>query len=320
MVKIKNLGVSLVLTILVFAPVDAAAASVDINITSGDASCKNQVTIDQGTVTVTAGDTLTFKMPDNDKCREGLKVQGSFPGGEDSFTIKPGQSHTTQPIELDVSYYISPEKIPTDIVGNGSVVVTGTRSTPPTTEPIRPDSVPVSPVPDQNTIEIPEPTQRTDRSSGQQNESAATTERKRDKNTGAVIIASVSGLLLLAIAGFLWYYLKIRPKKLAVMPTQNEPIQPIETEVKEVEPRIIAPPIPLKSTKPTINPTSAPPLPVTQPQQHMPLPVIPLGQPVQQPQPIQSMPVAVNPTVASVGPTSAPTSSPSTTNSQTPLQ
>lgn len=257
-VTIKRTYVSVIVLITLVLPAYVEAANIDINVRNNDASCDGSLTFDQQTVTITAGDTLTFKVPKDDPYSAGLKVQGSFPDGD--FVVKPDESHTTQPIDVDISYYVSLADRPECIKGSGSVVVTGTRSTPPVTTPT--DTAPLGTVRPESGAKTPTPTQRTELPTATKT-STPNAGQPRDKNTGAFVIASIALLVLIAIASFLWYYLKIRPKKLAVLPWVAESIQPTTSEPEQPEPRIVAPPIPLTSTKPTINPTSAPPLPVS---------------------------------------------------------
>lgn len=251
------------------------AANTDVTAKSANGECNGGGSFDPQTVTITSGDTITFKVPATEA--HGLKIQGdNFPEGE--FTVEVGKSYTTKPLTQDVDYYAVWSDKPECIKGNGSIVVTGTRSgsTAPTTQ------TPSAPLPDQS----PEANLNNAPTSTQSNTAADSSKQQiatkpKSKNTGAIIVASAASLLLLGIGLFLWYYLVLRPRKLAALPPATQPSAPLQPVAPIVEePRITAPPLPLHQQTPEAAPTSAPVLPT---QADQPLVVPSQTQPALQP-------------------------------------
>jgi hypothetical protein len=79
-------------------------------------------------ITIASGDTITFSVPANDPYSAGLEIH-NFPGG--SFTILPGQSHTTPALVINVPDYYATWPASGCQKGTGSVTVQQNTSPPP---------------------------------------------------------------------------------------------------------------------------------------------------------------------------------------------
>jgi hypothetical protein len=126
----------------------AHAASHDVTGGSKGPNCNDGGYFDPGSITINAGDTITFHVPKDDPYPGGIEIH-NFPGG--NFTIAPGDSHTTPPLVIDIpSYYATWPSSGGCQKGTGSVKVV-TPTAPP------PDSPAPSPITITNTPAAPPP-------------------------------------------------------------------------------------------------------------------------------------------------------------------
>jgi hypothetical protein len=121
----------------------AHATSHNITAGSNGTGCNDGGYFTPGSITIPAGDTITFSVPATDPYAAGLEIH-NFPGG--NFTILPGASHTTPALVISVPNYYATWPSSGCQKGTGSVTVEQITTPPPPATPTPPPPAPAATV------------------------------------------------------------------------------------------------------------------------------------------------------------------------------
>jgi hypothetical protein len=144
--------VVLVSSVVIYKP--AQAGTHNITIKSNGPSCNDGATFTPGnSITLNAGDSITFIVPPDDPYSGGIEIH-SFPGGD--FTVARGSSHTTPALLVDIPSYSATWPSTSCQKGSGSITVKQTETAPPASTPIA-QPPPPPPPPATPTVVPPSP-------------------------------------------------------------------------------------------------------------------------------------------------------------------